>query len=79
MVDYVNRQFEVYILHVDIEESLLLHHLVPFNIQGVEVVDDCLRSILSQNSLVKSQDSSKDKFQQKVCDVMVPFPDYGKG
>ena len=70
MVDYINRQFEVYVLHVDIEESFLLHHPVPFNIQGVKVVGDCLRFILSQNSLVMSQDSSMDKFQQKVCNVM---------
>ena len=32
MVDYANRQFEVYTPRVGVEQRLLQHHLVPSNI-----------------------------------------------
>lgn len=73
IADYSDQKFEGYIADIDIEENSLQHHPVPSNIHRVKVVDDFLWFILSQNSLVISQDSSMENFQQSLCDVMGPL------
>ena len=73
IADSSDQKFEGYIADIDIEENSLQHHPVPSNIQRVKVVVDFLWFILSQNSLVISQDSSMENFQQSLCDVMDPL------
>ena len=46
IVDYANRQFNMYILDEDIEENILQNHPVPSNIQEMKVEDDVLQSTL---------------------------------
>ena len=40
MADYVNHQFECFILEKDVEENLLVLQPVPNNVRGVEKLDN---------------------------------------
>ena len=73
MTDYTNRQFDMYIPDGDIEENVLQHHLVPSIILEVKAADNFLQSILMQSSAVLNQESSMERFQQKLCRVMSPL------
>ena len=70
---------EVYIPDVDIEECSLQNNPVSSHNQGVKVVDNFIRFILSQNSLFMIDDSSMEKFQQKLHAVVDPLSRLLKG
>lgn len=77
MTIYAIRQMEMYLAEGNIQENILQNLPVPLNILEAKVVDVCIalddfQSILMQNSLVFKQDSSKARFQQKVCHVIGP-------
>ena len=48
MTDYVNHQFECFILEKDVEENLLILQPVPKNVRGVKKLDNFVKSIMGR-------------------------------
>ena len=71
--DYVNHQFECFIPEKDVEENLLILQLVPGNVRGIKKLDDFVKSIMEQSEQFLDQDTTMEKFQHKILDVLGPF------
>ena len=79
MADYVNHQFECFILEKDVEENLLVLQSVPENVRGIKKLDDFLKSIMGKSAQVPNQDATMEKFQQRILDVSGPLSMLWKG
>ena len=66
MADYVNHQFECFILEKDVEENLLVLQPVPENVRGIKKLEDFVKSIMGKSAQVPNQDAAMEKFQQKI-------------
>ena len=79
MADYVNQQFEYFILEKDLEENLLVLQPIPEYVRGVKKLDDFVKSIMGQSAQILNQDATMEKFQQKILDVLEPLSRLWKG
>ena len=74
MADYVNHQSEWFILEKYVEENLL-----PENVRGVKKLDGFVKSIMGQSAQILNQETTIEKFQQEILDVLGPLSRLRKG
>ena len=77
MIEYANRQFEMFILDVDIEENIVQHHPVLSDIQEVKALNtffsicgrrpNILKSLMEGRRKAKNALMEKANLHQKSC------------
>ena len=72
MLSYILRQFHSFIPDGELEDSILKHNPVPYNVSPPTPLDEFLRRVLEENHkyLQMQEDKLLQKMQQKVLNVL---------